>query len=230
MSRRIYSNPSNWVNCWFYNKKNRKKLGASSKKDSICALLAWAFLFLSKSLKEIYGYYCLDIYWNWMKFVTNNKACCFVWTTHSVLTPIFELHMKDLFCCTTRIKNWQKWCWIWDFKPLRKARYTIQSHDQSSSLRVVFVWKNRLQSHNRAAAEILKGRGLIKSTNRWQRIPLMSHGNQFFPYFGVDDISSHVCIQCQTCVPIISQLDLLYTILRKPVGLFICLGDEANGG
>ena len=111
----------------------------------------------------------------------------------------------------TRIKNWQKWCWIWDFKPQRKARYTIQSHDQSSSLRVVFVWKNRLQSHNRAAAEILKGRGLIKSTNIWQRIPLMSHGNQFFPYFGVDDISSHVCIQCQTCVPIISQLDLLYT-------------------
>ena len=52
-----------------------------------------------------------------------------------------------------------------------------------------------------------------------------------FPYFGVDDISSHVCIQCQTCVPIISQLDLLYTILRKPVGLFICLaGDEENGG
>ena len=87
----------------FTTKKSRKKLGASSKKDSICALLAWAFLFLSKSLKEIYGYYCLDIYWNWMKFVTNNKACCFVWTTHSVLTPIFELHMKDLFCCT----RWQ---------------------------------------------------------------------------------------------------------------------------
>ena len=111
----------------FTTKKIEKKLGASSKKDSICALLAWAFWSLSKSLKEIYGYYCLDIYWNWMKFVTNNKACCFVWTTHSVLTPIFELHMKDLFCCTTRIKNWQKWCWIWDFKPLRKTRYYTKS-------------------------------------------------------------------------------------------------------
>ena len=164
LSRRIYNNPRNWVNCWCYSKKSRKNKGwvetwpsprinlrvfcgnrtwpdlfggtqgyqrwtlvglaqshylrtskfrardpACSKKgpktrtmpkkgpdpalektDSICAVLAWASLFLSKSLKEIYGYYCLDIYWNWMKFVTN-KACCCVWTTHSrCQSPKFE--------------------------------------------------------------------------------------------------------------------------------------------